>query len=177
MKIENKFEVDAGIPTETTTYTLLAENINGSASAEVTITVNDVNTAPVLGAIGNQNVDEEELLTFTATVNDTDVPVNNHTFTLADGAVTIFAGIDHASADCIGIHAVKRANRFEALEPTRQGVKEHFGAFRKNASVGLKISTNSSWPPKKPSSSLVKVFALWPPSKISVPTMMASYQA
>jgi len=61
------------------------------------------------------------------------------TITLADGAVTIFAGIDHASADCVGIHAVKRANRFEALEPIRQGVKEHFGAFRKDASVGLKI--------------------------------------
>lgn len=61
------------------------------------------------------------------------------TITLADGAVTIFAGIDHASADCIGIHAVKRANRFEALEPIRQGVKEHFGAFRQDASVGLKI--------------------------------------
>ena len=61
------------------------------------------------------------------------------TITLADGAVTIFAGIDHASADCIGIHAVKRANRFEALEPIRQGVREHYGAFHKGAAAGLQI--------------------------------------
>ena len=61
------------------------------------------------------------------------------TITLADGAVTIFAGIDHASADCIGIHAVKRATRFEALEPIRQGVREHYGGFRKDAAAGLKI--------------------------------------
>lgn len=61
------------------------------------------------------------------------------TITLADGAVTIFAGIDHASADCIGIHAVKRANRFEALEPIRQGVREHYGAFHKDAAARLQI--------------------------------------
>jgi len=46
------------------------------------------------------------------------------TFTEVEGAVTVFAGIDHCTADCVGIHAVKKANRFEALEPVRQGVKE-----------------------------------------------------
>jgi putative transposase len=51
------------------------------------------------------------------------------TFTEPDGAVTIFAVIDHCSADCVGIHAVKKASRFEALEPIRQGMKEHFGGF------------------------------------------------
>ena len=45
------------------------------------------------------------------------------TFTEEDGQVTIFAAIDHCSADCIGIHAVKRAHRFEALEPIRQAVR------------------------------------------------------
>ena len=35
-------------------------------------------------------------------------------------AVTIFAAIDHCTAECIGIHVVKKANRFEALEPIRQ---------------------------------------------------------
>src|SRR5690606_667490 len=33
---------------------------------EITVTVNEVNTAPVLAAIGNKTVDEETLLTFTA---------------------------------------------------------------------------------------------------------------
>ena len=46
------------------------------------------------------------------------------TFTEADGTVTIFAAIDHCTAECTGIHAVKRAVRLEALEPIRQGVQE-----------------------------------------------------
>src|SRR3954467_15147994 len=47
----------------------------------------------------------------------------------AEGTVTVFAAIDHCTAECIGLHAVKKATRFEALEPIRQGVKEQFGAF------------------------------------------------
>ena len=38
------------------------------------------------------------------------------TVTLDDGAVTVFAAIDHCTADCVGIHAAKRATRFEALD-------------------------------------------------------------
>jgi putative transposase len=61
------------------------------------------------------------------------------TFTDAQGAVTVFAAIDHCSADCVGIHAVKKATRFEALEPIRQGVREHFGAFSAGAAAGLRL--------------------------------------
>jgi len=61
------------------------------------------------------------------------------TFTLADGHVTVFAAIDHCTAECVGIHAVKRATRFEALEPIRQGVREHFGQFSRNAATGLRL--------------------------------------
>ncbi len=59
------------------------------------------------------------------------------TFTDADGTVTIFAAIDHCTADCVGIHVVKRANRFEALEPIRQGLKEHYGSFSGGIAAGL----------------------------------------
>ena len=59
------------------------------------------------------------------------------TFTDAEGAVTVFAAIDHCTAECVGIHVVKRATRFEALEPIRQGVKEHFGAFAAGSAAGL----------------------------------------
>ncbi len=34
----------------------------GSDSESITVTVNEVNVAPVLGAIGNQTVDEQTLL-------------------------------------------------------------------------------------------------------------------
>lgn len=61
------------------------------------------------------------------------------TVTLADGQVTVFAAVDHCTAECVGIHAVKRATRFEALEPIRQGVKEYCGGFRKDAATGIQI--------------------------------------
>ena len=46
------------------------------------------------------------------------------TFTEVDGAVTVFAAIDHCTAECVGIHVVKKATRFEALAdpPGRQRV-------------------------------------------------------
>ena len=60
------------------------------------------------------------------------------TFTEAEGAVTVFAAIDHCTAECVGIHVVKRATRFEALEPIRQGVKEYFAGFSAG-SAGLRL--------------------------------------
>lgn len=61
------------------------------------------------------------------------------TFTEEDGQVTIFAAIDHCSADCIGIHVIKRAHRFEALEPIRQAVREQFGSFSAGAAAGVRL--------------------------------------
>ena len=59
------------------------------------------------------------------------------TCTEQEGAVTVFAAIDHFTAECVGIHAVKKATRFEALEPIRQGVRERFGAFSAASASGL----------------------------------------
>ncbi len=61
------------------------------------------------------------------------------TVTEQDGQVTIFAAIDHCTADCIGIHVVKRAHRFEALEPIRQAVREQFGSFCAGAAAGVRL--------------------------------------
>lgn len=61
------------------------------------------------------------------------------TFTEVDGTVTIFASIDHCTAECTGIHAVKKATRFEALEPIRQGVQEYFGGFAAGNAAGLRL--------------------------------------
>ena len=46
------------------------------------VTVAEVNVAPVLAAIGNQNVNELVALGFTATATDADVPANTLTFSL-----------------------------------------------------------------------------------------------
>jgi putative transposase len=61
------------------------------------------------------------------------------TVTEAEGTITIFAAIDHCTAECVGLHAVKKATRFEALEPIRQGVSEHFGAFFAGSAAGLRL--------------------------------------
>ena len=53
--------------------------------------------------------------------------------------MTIFAAIDHCSADCIGIHAVKRAHRLQALEPIRQAVREQFGSFSGGIAAGVRL--------------------------------------
>lgn len=61
------------------------------------------------------------------------------TVTVEDGNVSVFAGIDHYNAECVGIHAATRGNRFEALEPLRQGVREQFGAFGPGVAAGLHL--------------------------------------
>ena len=38
------------------------------------------------------------------------------TATIDDGHVTVFASVDHCTAECVGVHAVKRATGFEMLE-------------------------------------------------------------
>jgi transposase InsO family protein len=56
-----------------------------------------------------------------------------------EGAAAVFIAVDHCSTECVGIHAARRATRFEALEPIRQGVRERFGAFAKGAAPGLAV--------------------------------------
>ena len=56
-----------------------------------------------------------------------------------EGQASIFATVDHAWTKCLGIHAARRATRFEALEPLRQAVRFAFGAFGQNIASGLKL--------------------------------------
>ena len=59
--------------------------------------------------------------------------------TTDEGQVCVFIAVDHCTAECIGIHAAKSGNRFESLEPLRQGVREHFGGFERGIAAGLAI--------------------------------------
>jgi putative transposase len=61
------------------------------------------------------------------------------TQTVLEGNAHIFIAVDHCTAECVGIHAAKRGDRFEALEPVRQGVTEIFGRFEADAAKGLSI--------------------------------------
>jgi putative transposase len=56
-----------------------------------------------------------------------------------EGQAAVFVAVDHCSAECVGLHASRSADRFEALEPIRQGVRERFGAFAKDIAHGLAL--------------------------------------
>ena len=59
------------------------------------------------------------------------------TVTTGEGRAYVFIAIDHCSGELVGTHASSSANRWEALEPIRQGVAKHFGAMAENAAAGL----------------------------------------
>jgi len=61
------------------------------------------------------------------------------TVTVDEGHACVFIAVDHCTCECIGIHAAKSGNRFEALEPIRQGAREQFGGFTQGIADGLAI--------------------------------------
>jgi transposase InsO family protein len=61
------------------------------------------------------------------------------TATLEEGRARVFVAVDHCSGECVGSHAAASGNRFEALEPTRQGVLRHFGAIGRDVAEGLAL--------------------------------------
>lgn len=61
------------------------------------------------------------------------------TMTLHEGQAAVFIAVDHCTGEGVGIHASKSATRFEALEPIRQGVRQHFGGFEAGIAAGLTI--------------------------------------
>lgn len=56
-----------------------------------------------------------------------------------EGQAAVFVAVDHCSAECVGIHAHAQATRFQALEPIRQGVRQHFGGFARAIARGLAV--------------------------------------
>ena len=58
---------------------------------------------------------------------------------MAQGVAHVFVAVDHCNSECGGIHADKSANRFQALEAVRQGVRQHFGIVGKGVAAGLKL--------------------------------------
>ncbi|MEX3548110.1 MAG: DDE-type integrase/transposase/recombinase [Burkholderia sp.] len=59
--------------------------------------------------------------------------------TVDEGLVWIFAAVDHCDAACVGIHVTKVGDRFAALEPISQGVREQFGSVEADAGCGLSM--------------------------------------
>jgi transposase InsO family protein len=61
------------------------------------------------------------------------------TVTTEEGQVCVSIAVDHCTAECIGVHASRSGSCFEALEPIRQGIREHFGGFEQGIASGLSI--------------------------------------
>lgn len=61
------------------------------------------------------------------------------TVTTGEGLAHVFVAVDHCTCECIGLHVAKRGDRSEALEPLRQGVREHSGGFDRGIAQGLAI--------------------------------------
>jgi len=57
----------------------------------------------------------------------------------AASSATVFLAVDHATGECIGLHAAAIGNRFEALEPIRQGVRERFGSYDAQVAATLTL--------------------------------------
>lgn len=78
--------------------------------------------------------------TITTTVVDamwgTDI---TETVTVREGRARVFVAVDHCSGECVGNHAARSGNRFEALEPVRQGVLRRFGRIEKDTAKGLAL--------------------------------------
>ncbi len=69
-----------------------------------------------------------------------EVWASDHTLTATaeDGQVTVFVAVDHCTTECVGLHAAKKATRFEALEPLRQAVRDYCGGFRAGTAAGIR---------------------------------------
>lgn len=61
------------------------------------------------------------------------------TVTVSEGQAAVFVCVDHYSAALLGVHAAKRATRWEALDPVRQAVRDVFGAISKDIATGLAL--------------------------------------
>src|SRR6195256_1980050 len=61
------------------------------------------------------------------------------TITIREGTANVFVAVEHSNSELVGIHASRSANRFEALEPVRQGGHRCFGAIAPGVARGLKL--------------------------------------
>src|SRR3954454_912837 len=57
----------------------------------------------------------------------------------SQGQAAVFVAVAPCAAECVGIHASRRADRFQALEPVRRAVRERFGAFAGGVAAGLRL--------------------------------------
>jgi putative transposase len=96
------------------------------------------------GLLASHRVGRSEQRAHDGTITTTAVDVMwgtdmTETVTVRESRARVFVAVDHCSGECVGSHAARSGNRFEALEPVRQGVLRHFGRIEKAAAKGLAL--------------------------------------
>ncbi len=66
------------------------------------------------------------------------------TLTTGEGKANVFVAVDHATNECVGIHASRWATHRESLVPMRQGVREYFGGLGLGCAAGLAVRHSRS---------------------------------
>ncbi len=93
-----------------------------TASELVTITVGEINTAPVLEAIGSKSVTAAEELIFTATASDTDLPAQSLSFSLDQGSLDKGMTIDASTGVFSWVPEAGQVGAVEAIVSVSDGV-------------------------------------------------------
>ncbi len=66
-------------------------------------------------------------------------------FTVDDGWVWVFSVEEHWNAECLGWTVCKIGDRFAALEPVTQAVKNVYGSIAKGIAGGLKLRIDNGY--------------------------------
>jgi putative transposase len=67
-------------------------------------------------------------------------------YTRKDGWCWFFGAVDHFVGDLVGWHVAKKGDRWAALEPIRQGVLAHCGAYQPKVALG--VGLRMDWGPQ-----------------------------
>ncbi|MEI6243124.1 MAG: IS3 family transposase [Chlamydiota bacterium] len=59
--------------------------------------------------------------------------------TVDDGWVWVFSVAEHWNTECLGWHVCKKGDRFSALEPILQAVRQVYGSLSRGVATGLKL--------------------------------------
>ena len=65
------------------------------------------------------------------------------TITIREGRANVFVAVEHANSEVVGIHASRSANRFEALEPMRQGCASVLRSHRARGGAWIEAASRS----------------------------------
>ena len=91
--------------------------------------------------VGRNQEKTHEATIVTGKVNEMWGTDMSQTVTLEEGRAYVFVAVEHANSEIVGIHAARSANRFEALEPVRQGVHRASAPSRPARRVGSSCVT------------------------------------